>query len=120
MFLHKVYALCPLELYLPQTAFTKLKQKILVVKVSCVTSDLFSRNSIIFICFSGFYTDSVAKSHDYRPMFVCELTRNKEYLLCYSVYGVFVDVDGKKTRNGEMKWPYCPKNFGILSKYFVH
>jgi hypothetical protein len=46
-------------------------------------------------------------------MFVCELTKNKEYLLCYNVYGVFVDADGKKTRSGEMKWPYSPNSFGM-------
>lgn len=63
--------------------------------------------------FSGFFTDSVAKSHDYRPMFVCELTKNKEYLLCYNIYGVFVDANGNKTRGGEMKWPYSPNSFGI-------
>lgn len=48
-------------------------------------------------------------------MFVCELTRNKEYLLCYNVYGVFVDSDGKKTRGGEMKWPYSPNSFGVYN-----
>lgn len=63
--------------------------------------------------FSGFFTDSVAKSHDYRPMFVCELTKNKEYLLCYNIYGVFVDANGNKTRGGEMKWPYSPNSFGM-------
>lgn len=65
------------------------------------------------MCRLGFFTDSVAKSHDYRPMFVCELVQNKEYLLCYNAYGVFVNTDGKRTRSGEMKWPYSPKNFGI-------
>lgn len=68
---------------------------------------------INYVFFSGFFTDSVAKSHDYRPMFVCELTKNKEYLLCYNVYGVFVDADGKRTRSGEMKWPYSPNSFGV-------
>lgn len=67
----------------------------------------------IFICFSGFFTNSIAKSNDYQPMFVCKLTNNKEYILCYNVYGVFVDANGKKTRNGEIKWPYYPKSFGV-------
>lgn len=61
---------------------------------------------------SGFFTDSIAKSHDYRPMFACELAKNKEYLLCYNGYGVFVDANGKKTRDGVMKWPYSPNSFG--------
>lgn len=72
-----------------------------------------------FFLFSGFYTDSIAKTHDYRPMFLCELTRNKEYLLCYNVYGVFVDADGEKTRSGEMKWPYFPKCFGKLLRIII-
>lgn len=53
-------------------------------------------------------------------MFLCELTKNKEYLLCYNVYGVFVDADGNKTRNGEMKWPYFPKSFGKLLRIFYN
>lgn len=56
----------------------------------------------------------IAKSHDYRPMFACELVRNTEYLLCYSSYGIFVDMTGKKTRSGEMKWPYNPVSFGMF------
>lgn len=47
-------------------------------------------------------------------MFVCKLTKDKEYLLCYNAYGVFVDADGKRTRNGEMKWPYSPNSFGVF------
>ncbi|KAE9542770.1 hypothetical protein AGLY_002681 [Aphis glycines] len=66
-----------------------------------------------------FFTDALAKSHDYRPMFVCELTKNKEYLLCYNVYGVFVDSDGKKTRGGEMKWPYSPNSFAFKKPFLI-
>jgi len=31
------------------------------------------------------------------------------------VYGVFVDSDGKKTRGGEIKWPYSPNSFGAYN-----
>lgn len=96
--------------------------KIEINNFSC-KSKLFSFSFInwgnyVNIYFLGFFTDSIAKTHDYRPLFVCELTKNKEYLLCYNVYGVFVDTDGKRTRNGEMKWPYSPNNFGVLSIYY--
>lgn len=70
---------------------------------------------MVFYFVLGFFTDLVAKSHDHRPMFACEVTKNSEYLLCYTLYGVFVDSTGKKTRNGEMKWPYNPISFGLFS-----
>lgn len=74
----------------------------------------------ITICFSGFFTDPIAKLNNYQPMFICELTNHKEYILCYNVYGVFVDANGKKTRNGEMKWPYYPKSFGVWFTSFSY
>ncbi|XP_050538665.1 citron Rho-interacting kinase-like [Daktulosphaira vitifoliae] len=66
-----------------------------------------------------FFTDSIAKAHDYKPMFACELTKNKEYLLCYNIYGIFVNTEGERIRSGEMKWPYSPKNFAFKKPYLV-
>ncbi|XP_050431701.1 citron Rho-interacting kinase-like [Adelges cooleyi] len=98
------------------------------VPTNCIcfmpTGIIFTTNSFYKIETEGFsckrfYTDAVAKAHDYRPMYACELTKNQEYLLCYSMYGIFVDNDGKRTRGGEMKWPYSPKSFAFKKPYLV-
>ncbi|XP_050433505.1 citron Rho-interacting kinase-like isoform X2 [Adelges cooleyi] len=105
---------------------TKIIKTNVPTKCICFTPTgiIFTTNSFYkidtedFSC-KRFYTDAIAKAYDYCPIYVCELSKNKEYLLCYGIYGIFVDSNGKKTRGGEMKWPYSPKSFAFQKPYLV-
>jgi hypothetical protein len=47
-------------------------------------------------------------------------TAEPEYLLCFNVFGVFVDKFGQRTRLDDIKWSHLPLAFGnILISPFV-
>lgn len=45
---------------------------------------------------------------------VSESSRNVELLLCYNEFGVFVDANGKRTRNVDPTWSHLPFAFGTI------
>jgi citron Rho-interacting kinase len=58
------------------------------------------------------------------PVAILDVTRSRtedtEYLLCFNVFGVFVDKYGQRTRPDDIKWSHLPLGFGnILMSHFV-
>jgi hypothetical protein len=58
------------------------------------------------------------------PVAILDVTRSRtaepEYLLCFNVFGVFVDKFGQRTRLDDIKWSHLPLGFGnILMSHFV-
>lgn len=58
------------------------------------------------------------------PVAILDVTRSRtadpEYLLCFNVFGVFVDKYGQRTRQDDIKWSHLPLGFGnILMSHFV-
>lgn len=52
------------------------------------------------------------------PVAVLDVTKTRtaepEYLLCFNVFGVFVDKYGQRTRSDDIKWSHVPLGFGNI------
>lgn len=52
------------------------------------------------------------------PVAILDVTRSRtadpEYLLCFNVFGVFVDKFGQRTRPDDIKWSHLPLAFGNI------
>jgi hypothetical protein len=52
------------------------------------------------------------------PVAILDVTKTRtaepEYLLCFNVFGVFVDKFGQRTRKDDIKWSHLPLGFGNI------
>jgi citron Rho-interacting kinase len=55
------------------------------------------------------------------PVAILDVTRTRtadpEYLLCFNVFGVFVDKYGQRTRQDDIKWSHLPLGFAYRKPY---
>jgi RhoGEF, Guanine nucleotide exchange factor for Rho/Rac/Cdc42-like GTPases len=85
------------------------KGKLLLKK--CIVSEFLdpSDKSLAHVVFAQQQLESY-------PVAILDVSKNRildpEYLLCFNVFGVFVDKYGQRTRPDDIKWSHLPLSFG--------